>query len=152
FRAFLEDDFRSCIKLLPESCQWKGERQVKYIEVCEKGLVQADKFTHDFFNVIMDEEDGDFFPMELVEAIRLCYQPKCYSIAFKCFRDGLFFDPQRARKYLEGVEAEMKARGFETYLDMASMSIKYQKTKIVVDGVEVSGGADLEGLGDFVFN
>lgn len=150
FRAFLEDDFRWCIKLLPESCRWKGERQVNYIEVCEKGLVRAGEFTHDFFNVVMDEEDGDFFPLELVEAIRLCYQPNCYSVGFKCFLDGLFFDPQWARKYLEGVEAEMRARDFKTYLDMASMSIKYQKTQIIVDGVEVSSGADFKGLADFV--
>jgi hypothetical protein len=136
-RGFVADHFGNCIQILPESCKWKGQREVKYIEICEKGLVQAEGFAQDFVKVILDEEDGEFTPLEIAKAVRDCYKPKCYSIAYKCFQDGLYFDPVKARKYLEGVRDDMVSRGFKAFLDLETMSIKYQKLNIEVNGVAV---------------
>jgi hypothetical protein len=136
-RAFLQDDFNNCIRLLPESCKWKGERVVKYIEVCEQGLVQSGDFTHDFFKVVLDQEEGTFSPLEIARAIRDCYQPKVYSIAYKCYVDGLYFNPQDAVKYLKDVQKKMEDYGFETSLDLENMEINYSKVAVEVNGMEV---------------
>lgn len=129
-RAFLQENFNNCIQLLPESCKWKGERIIKYIEVCEKGLVKSGEFTHDFFDLILDEDQGVFSPLEIAKAIRDCYQPNVYSIAYKCYVDGLYFDPQGAVKYLKEVQSKIEDHGFETYLDLDTMEIKYSKISV----------------------
>lgn len=144
-RAFVQDDFQNCIQVLPDSCKWKGERVVKYIEVCEKGLVLAEGFTQDFFRVVLDDDEGVFSPIDIAKAIRDCYQPNIYSIAYKCYTDKLYFDPQYAVSYLKDVEANLQQHGFETKLDLETMEIKYAKTHITVNGVEVAVDPDLSG-------
>lgn len=136
-RAFLQEDFNNCIQLLPDSCKWKGHREVKYIQVCEKGIVLADGFTSDFFKVIIDEEEGEFNPLDIAKAIRDCYQPNVYSVAYKCYVDNLYFNPQDAIDYLKGVQETLENHSFNTRLDLENMQIKYVKTHIKVNGVNV---------------
>lgn len=145
-RAFLGDDFAHCIQILPESCKWKGQREVKYIEVCERGLVFAKDFTQDFFKLDLDESEGEMDPMLIAKTFRECYQPNCYSIAFKCYTDGLYFDPRKAKEYLEGIKKKMDENGFETRIDFETMSIKYSKTKISVNDKPIDAELDLKSL------
>jgi hypothetical protein len=145
-RAFVKDDFADCIKILPDSCKWKGQREVKYIQVCEKGLVLAEGFTEDFFKVMIDEEEGDFDPIQIAQAIRECYQPKCYSIGYECYTKGLYFNPKKAKTYLDGVRDKMQEHGYDVYVDYDTMNIKYTKTLVTVNGEEVETGIDLKSL------
>lgn len=136
-RSFLQDDFLNCIQLLPESCKWKGDREVKYIEVCEKGIVLAKGFTQDFFKVAIDESEGQFDPIDIAKAIRNCYQPNVYSVGYKCYIDGLYFDPAQAVAYLNEVRAKLEEYNFNTQLDLENLTIKYVKTAVTVNGVRV---------------
>lgn len=137
-RSFLQDDFLNCIQLLPDSCKWKGDREVKYIEVCERGIVLAKGFTQDFFKVAIDDEEGQFDPLDIAKAIRNCYQPNVYSVAYKCYVDNLYFDPQQAIAYMKEVQAKLETYDFNTRLDLDNMSIKYVKTHVTVNGVQVA--------------
>lgn len=137
-RSFLQDDFLNCIQLLPDSCKWKGDREVKYIEVCERGIVLAKGFTQDFFKVAIDDEEGQFDPLDIAKAIRNCYQPNVYSVAYECYVDNLYFDPQQAVAYMKEVQAKLETYDFNTRLDLDNMSIKYVKTHVTVNGVQVA--------------
>jgi hypothetical protein len=137
-RAFIDDKFGDCIRVLPESCKWKGERVVKYIEVCERGMVQAENFGLDIFNVIIDEQEGVFRPEDIIKAIRDCYQPNVYSVAYKCYRDKLYFDPQYAVNYLKEMQAKLEAHGFATKLNLEDFTIDFQKTTVTINGKEVA--------------
>ena len=137
-RAFLPDSFKDCIRVLPESCKWKGERVVKYIEVCEKGMVQAENFGIDIFKVMIDEKEGVFRPEDIIRAIRDCYQPNVYSIAYKCYRDKLYFDPEFAANYLKEVQTKLESYGFATKINLEDFTIDFQKTQIEINGEKVN--------------
>ena len=122
-RSFLPDNYQDCIRVLPMSCKWKGQRVVKYIEVCEKGMVQADNFGVDVFNVMIDDDQGIFRPKDIICAIRDCYQPNVYSIAYKCFQDKLYFDPKFAAEYLRTVQAQLEQQGFATKVNLEDFTI-----------------------------
>lgn len=139
-RSFLQDNFQNCIQLLPDSCKWNGQREVKYIEVCEKGIELSEGFTQDFFKIALDETQGQLNPVDVVKALRDCYQPNVYSVAYKCYADGLYFDPSQAADYLRGVEKDLAAKGFETKLNLETMTIEYTRTYIEVNGEKVPVG------------
>jgi hypothetical protein len=141
-RGFMGDNFENCIKLLPESCKWKGQREVKFIHVCEEGLIQAKGFTYGVLNIFLDEQVGQFSPFKIVRAVRDCYKPKTHSISYKCFEDGLNFDLVQAKKYLENVRDDMIKRGFKASLDMDTLSIKFQKLSLEYDEFHVEVMAD----------
>ena len=136
-RSFLQEDFKNCIQLLPDSCKWKGQREVKYIQVCDKGIVLADGFTQDFFKVMIDEEEGEFNPVDIARAIRDCYQPNVYSVGYKCYVDGLYFDPQEAVAYMRDIQGKLEGYDFNTRLDLDNLTIKYVKTHVMVNGEAV---------------
>lgn len=137
-RSFLPDNYQDCIRVLPMSCKWHGQRVVKYIEVCEKGMVQADNFGVDVFNVMIDDDQGVFRPEDIIAAIRDCYQPNVYSIAYKCFQDKLYFDPKFAAEYLRTVQAQLEQHGFATKVNLEDFTIDFQKTRVSINGEEVA--------------
>ena len=130
-RAFISTDFDDCIRVLPESCVWQGEREVKYVEICESGLDLSEGIKMDVFKVNILEENGLIKPIDVWEAVRECYQPNVYSVAFECFKKGLWFDPNQARNYMKRVNRLLQKYKYDTVLNMEKYEIEYSKLKVV---------------------
>lgn len=130
-RAFINTDFDDCIRVLPESCVWQGEREVKYVEICESGLDLSEGIKMDVFKVNILEQEGYINPIDVWEAVRECYQPNVYSVAFECFKKGLWFDPNQARTYMKKVNQLLQKYNYDTTLDMENYQINYSKLKVV---------------------
>ena len=142
FRAFLQGDLQNCIQLLPDSCSWKGQRTVKYIEVCEHGIELAEGFTQDFFKIAIDETEGEMNPLDVAKALRDCYQPNVYSVAYKCYVNNLYFDPIKAVEYLKSVQSQLEGHGFTTQLNLDNLTIGYTRTHIELNGQVVPAELD----------
>ena len=136
-RSFLQGDFQNCVQLLPESCSWKGQRTVKYVEVCEHGFELAQGFKQDFFNIVIDDTEGEMNPIDVADALRDCYQPNVYSVAYQCYKNNLYFDPTKAVEYLKSVQAKLELYGFKTTLNMKTMTIEYERTALRLNNVTI---------------
>ena len=131
-KAFVTTDFGDCIRVLPEGCVWQGEREVKYVEICESGLDLSEGIKMDIFKVNVLEDSGVISPIDVWTAVRQCYQPNVYSVAFECFKKGLWFDPNQARRYMKRVSKLLQHHDYTTKLDMENYAIEYSKLKVVV--------------------
>jgi hypothetical protein len=127
-RMFVPTTLKDCIRILPASCKWKGQREVKYVEICESGLDLANGIKRDLFKVAIDSDSGTITPQDIVIAIRDCYQPNVYSIPYECFQKGLFFDHQKALDYLNMALGYFKAKGYDARILNEQMAIQYSKT------------------------
>lgn len=134
-RAFLGDKSIGCIRVLPESCVWKGQREVTYEKVCESGLDIAHTMRDDMFKVSLTEEhEGQISTPEVINAINDCYRPKCYSVAYECFQKGLHFDFNDAKEFLEKKKLELQKQYYNVTIDYMTMSLKYSKLRYEVSG------------------
>ena len=132
-RAFQQDDFKNCIQLLPDSCVWKGQREVKYIEVCEEGGKLNQALYYDLFNLIIDEEEGVFDPGMITQAIRECYQPNVYSIGYLCYMNGMYFKPEFGVTYLNQIKDRLVSYGYEAWVDLDKMTVEFKRTIVQVN-------------------
>ena len=128
-KGFYGDRSLGCIKVLPESCVWKGNRQVKYVELCESGLDVSHELRNDLFRVSISETEGVVDPQVIVQAIKKCYKPNCYSIAYECFQKGLSFDVKKAVLFMKTKVAQLKEQGYNAYIDYFHMAVKYTKVE-----------------------
>lgn len=134
-RGFIGDKSIGCVRVLPESCVWKGQTPVTYEQVCTSGLDAAHQIREDLFRISLTEEhDGQISTPEVINAIMDCYRPKCYSVAYECLKKGLYFDFQEAEAFLIQKRDELAAQHYSVSIDYTTMSLKYSRLSYDVEG------------------
>ena len=124
-KAFIPTDMDGCIRILPASCKWQGQREVKYVEVCESGVDTAEKLKQDLFRVAATDVDQTLTSVQTLIALRQCYEPKVYSIGYECMKKDLFFDHDSAIANMKVEVARLQSLGYKAELDPINMEINY---------------------------
>lgn len=126
----------TCIRILPENCLWKGQRSVKYEEICRSGMDVGHTLRDDLLRVNFKEHfAGDRSQVDplIIAALQDCYKPRCYSISYDCFRKGFAFDPQSAVKFLNEQAANFAKKGYFAQVNENNFSITYTRRRVEIN-------------------
>ena len=136
-KAFIPTSLKGCIRILPASCKWQGQREVKYVEVCESGIDISQKLKQDIFSVTASIDEQSMTPVQTLIALRECYEPKVYSIGFECLKKDLFFDHETAVASMKLEVKRLESLGYKAELVIETMEIRYSKLDLEVTTKEI---------------